>query len=107
MERTDDTIRLCAKFSFVGDALLADVPTMHSVPVRPNGGILMKNERSTPSKIGRKLDAILASRYLELQELRDKVRKAEASCPSQRFKKTMGRKPLAIAETVTAVPEPL
>jgi hypothetical protein len=105
VERTDDTNRLCAKLSFVGDALLADVPTMHSVPVRPNGGILMKSERSTPSKIG--LDAILASRYLELQELRDKVRKAEASCPSQRFKKTMGRKPLAIAETVTAVPEPL
>jgi hypothetical protein len=60
----------------------------------------MKSERSTPSKIG--LDAILASRYLELQELRDKVRS-----PSQRFKKTRGRKPLAIAESVTAVPEPL
>jgi hypothetical protein len=40
----------------------------------------MKSQRLTPAKIARKpSDAILANRYLELQRLRDEVRKAETS----------------------------
>jgi hypothetical protein len=42
-----------------------------------NQGIAMKSQRSTPAKIARKQSAILASRYLDLQRLRDEVRKAE------------------------------
>jgi hypothetical protein len=41
----------------------------------------MTGRRSTSAKFARKLsDAILASRYLDLQRLRDEVRKAEARC---------------------------
>jgi hypothetical protein len=39
----------------------------------------MKSQKSTPAKTAGKLSAsILASRYLELQRLRDEVRKATA-----------------------------
>jgi hypothetical protein len=41
----------------------------------------MKNQRPTQAKDARRLsNAIIAKRYLELQRLRDEVRKAEISC---------------------------
>ena len=44
----------------------------------------MKHEGSTPANIS---DAVLATRYLALQELREKVRQAEQRFPSTRPKK--------------------
>jgi hypothetical protein len=49
----------------------------------------MKRQGSTPAKTAGKLsDAILATRYLDLQRLRDEVRRAEAICTPRRAKKT-------------------
>ena len=48
----------------------------------------MKHEGSTPANIS---DAVLATRYLALQELREKVRQAE-----QRFASTRHRKILIL-----------
>jgi hypothetical protein len=51
-------------------------------------GIVMKRQNSTPGKTARKLsDAILATRYLDLQRLRDEVRKAEARFAPPSLKK--------------------
>jgi hypothetical protein len=48
------------------------------VPVR---GIVMKSHGSTSATITRKISsAMLEIRYLDLQRLRDEVRKAEARC---------------------------
>jgi hypothetical protein len=44
----------------------------------------MKREASTPAKIS---NAVLATRYLALQELRERVRKAEQRFASTRLKK--------------------
>jgi hypothetical protein len=44
----------------------------------------MKREASTPAKIS---NAVLATRYLALQELRERVRKAEQRSASTRLKK--------------------
>jgi len=44
----------------------------------------MKRQASTPSKIS---NAVLASRYLALQQLRKSVRKAEQGFASTRLKK--------------------
>jgi hypothetical protein len=47
----------------------------------------MGRHGSTPEKIVRELsDAILATRYLDLQKLRDEVRKAEARFASNGLK---------------------
>ena len=46
----------------------------------------MKHEGSTPANIS---DAVLATRYLALQELREKVRKAEQLFASTRVKKIL------------------
>jgi hypothetical protein len=49
---------------------------------------VMKRQGSTPAKTAGKLsDAILATRYLDLQRLRDKVRKAEARFASASLQK--------------------
>jgi hypothetical protein len=48
----------------------------------------MKRQGSTPAKTAGKLsDAILATRYLDLQRLRDEVRKAEARSASASLQK--------------------
>ena len=47
-------------------------------------------------------DAALASRYLDLQRLRDEVRKAEARCPPRSSKRPPDRKQLAV-EVLNAV----
>ena len=48
----------------------------------------MKRQGSTPAKTAGKLsDAILATRYLDLQRLRDEVRKAEARFASASLRK--------------------
>jgi hypothetical protein len=50
--------------------------------------ILMKRQGSTPAKTAHRLsDAILATRYLDLQRLRGEVRKAEARFASTSLKK--------------------
>jgi hypothetical protein len=55
----------------------------------------MKGQRSIPGKITRKLsDSILANRYLDLQTLRDEVRKAETRCAPRSAKKLRDRKQL-------------
>jgi len=46
----------------------------------------MKHEGSTPANIS---DAVLATRYLALQELREKVRQAEQRFASTRPKKIL------------------
>jgi hypothetical protein len=55
----------------------------------------MKRQGSTPAKItGNLSDAILASRYLDLQRLRDEVRKAEARFASADLQKlSISRQP--------------
>ena len=53
----------------------------------------MKNQAATRAKKGWKLpDAVIARRYLDLQRLRDKVKKAEAQCTQQGAKKPGRRK---------------
>lgn len=54
----------------------------------------MKRQGSTPAKTAGKLsDAILATRYLDLQRLRDEVRKAEARFASASQKVSISRLP--------------
>ena len=48
-------------------------------------------------------DAALASRYLDLQRLRDEVRKAESRCPPRSSKRLPDWKQFA-AEVLNAVP---
>jgi hypothetical protein len=50
-------------------------------------GIVMKSQRPTPAKLRTLSDAILANRYLDLQRLRDEVRKAESTCTPRSSKK--------------------
>jgi hypothetical protein len=60
-------------------------------------GTIVKIQRSTQPKCVRKFsDAIIAKRYLDLQRLRDEVRKAEMNCASQSSKKPRERSLLAI-----------
>jgi len=47
----------------------------------------MKNQRPAFANQTPKLSDALADRYLDLQRLRDEVRKAEASCDPRRTKK--------------------
>jgi hypothetical protein len=48
----------------------------------------MKTQKPAEAKNARKLsDAIIEKRYLDLQKLRDAVRKAERSCAAQTLKK--------------------
>jgi hypothetical protein len=64
----------------------------------------MKSQRSTPAKIARKQSAILASRYLDLQRLRDEVRKAETRGAQRRFaegSEGQGRRPSEKAISVS------
>jgi hypothetical protein len=59
-----------------------------------NGGeIVMKNQRPASANQTPKLSDALADRYLDLQRLRDEVRKAEATDP-RRTKKLRHRKQL-------------
>ncbi len=47
----------------------------------------MKNQRPTQAKNAQKLsDAIIAKRYLDLQRLRDEVKKVEQSCGMRALK---------------------
>jgi hypothetical protein len=56
----------------------------------------MKSQKPTQAKNARKLsDALIARRYLDLQRLRDEVRKAETSCAPQGSKKPRDRNQLA------------
>jgi hypothetical protein len=58
--------------------------------------IAMKNQKLTQAKDARKLSgAFIARRYLDMQRLRDEVRKAETSCAPQVSKKSRDRKQLA------------
>jgi hypothetical protein len=69
-----------------------------------NQGIAMKSQRSTPAKIARKHSAILASRYLDLQRLRDEVRKAETRGAPRRYaegSEGQGRRPSEKAISVS------
>ena len=55
----------------------------------------MKGHRSAAARIARKLSCgVLASRYLDLQKLRDEVRKAETNCTPRTLKKPRDRKQL-------------
>jgi hypothetical protein len=51
----------------------------------------MKNQRSTQTRIARKLsDVIIARRYLDLQRLRDEVRKAETKLRTTNLEEASG-----------------
>ena len=56
----------------------------------------MKNQVPTRAKkIWRLPDAVIARRYLDLQRLRDKVKKAEAGCALQSARKPSRRNQVA------------
>jgi hypothetical protein len=56
----------------------------------------MKGQRSTQARIARRLlDAIIARRYLDLQRLRDEVRKAETKLLTANLEEPWDRKKLA------------
>jgi hypothetical protein len=56
----------------------------------------MKGQRSTQARIARRLlDAIIARRYLDLQRLRDEVRKAETKLRTAKLEEPWDRKKLA------------
>jgi hypothetical protein len=57
------------------------------------GSVVMKTQKAAGAKNARKLsDAIIEKRYLDLQKLRDAVRKAEISCAPQTLKNSQRRK---------------
>lgn len=59
------------------------------------GHTIMKGHRSAAARIARKLSCgVLANRYLDLQKLRDEVRKAETNCTPRTLKKPRDRKQL-------------
>jgi hypothetical protein len=99
--RIPKAVARSASWEQPGSRFICKAPTSGSIPVsfvalrfvhrpdrvegrkqRQSGRrVVMKSQRPTQAKDARRLsDAIIAKRYLELQRLRDEVRKAEISC---------------------------